>query len=68
MHSPCSVALSPLPRLQAERCSKEAATVLSSGRALVIKPRSRAPLASLALMPLWSEGDRLDVAPGTKVF
>jgi acyl-CoA reductase-like NAD-dependent aldehyde dehydrogenase len=39
---------------------KEAATVLSSGRALVIKPSSRAPLASRALEALWSEGDDLD--------
>jgi acyl-CoA reductase-like NAD-dependent aldehyde dehydrogenase len=39
---------------------KEAATVLSSGRALVIKPSSRAPLASRAIAALWSEGDDLD--------
>jgi acyl-CoA reductase-like NAD-dependent aldehyde dehydrogenase len=39
---------------------KEVATVLSSGRALVIKPSSRAPLASLALVAFWNEGDDLD--------
>ncbi|MFL9898943.1 aldehyde dehydrogenase family protein [Paraburkholderia fungorum] len=47
----------------------EAATVLSSGRALVIKPSSRAPLASLALAAYWKEGDDLDallcVVPST---
>ncbi|MFT4069052.1 aldehyde dehydrogenase family protein [Paraburkholderia sp.] len=47
----------------------EAATVLSSGRALVIKPSSRAPLASRALAILWEEGNDLDallsVAPST---
>jgi acyl-CoA reductase-like NAD-dependent aldehyde dehydrogenase len=47
----------------------EAATVLSSGRALVIKPSSRAPLASLALATYWKEGDDLDallcVVPST---
>jgi acyl-CoA reductase-like NAD-dependent aldehyde dehydrogenase len=48
---------------------REAATVLSSGRALVIKPSSRTPLASLALVAFWKEGDDLDallcVAPST---
>lgn len=47
----------------------EAATVLSSGRALIIKPSSRAPLASLALAAYWKEGDDLDallcVVPST---
>jgi acyl-CoA reductase-like NAD-dependent aldehyde dehydrogenase len=47
----------------------EAAAVLSSGRALVIKPSSRAPLASLALAALWKHGDDLDalfcVAPSS---
>jgi acyl-CoA reductase-like NAD-dependent aldehyde dehydrogenase len=39
---------------------KEAIAVLSSGRALVIKPSSRAPLASRALASLWAEGGNLD--------
>lgn len=43
--------------------------VLNSGRALVIKPSSRAPLAARALAELWHEGDELDsllcVVPST---
>ncbi|WP_087647611.1 aldehyde dehydrogenase family protein [Caballeronia choica] len=48
---------------------REAATVLNSGRALVIKPSSQAPLASRELAVLWNEGDEQDallcVAPST---
>ncbi|BCQ22382.1 aldehyde dehydrogenase family protein [Caballeronia sp. NK8] len=48
---------------------REVATVLSSGRALVIKPSSRAPSAPSALAALWCEGDELDalfcVGPST---
>ncbi|GJH17316.1 aldehyde dehydrogenase family protein [Caballeronia novacaledonica] len=48
---------------------REVATVLNSGRALVIKPSSRAPLAVQVLAQLWHEGDELDallcVVPST---
>ncbi|MDR5798093.1 aldehyde dehydrogenase family protein [Caballeronia sp. LZ008] len=47
----------------------EATTVLSSGRALVLKPSSRAPLASQAVGALWQDDNELDalflVAPST---
>jgi acyl-CoA reductase-like NAD-dependent aldehyde dehydrogenase len=39
---------------------REAAAVLSSGRALVLKSSSRASLVSLALASLWNEGDDFD--------
>jgi acyl-CoA reductase-like NAD-dependent aldehyde dehydrogenase len=51
---------------------KEAAMILSSGRALIIKPSSRAPLASGFLATLWKEGDDLDallgIAPSTNAI